>query len=45
MIAYAGYMVVDHAKWADNVKVQQTIPFLQLAGNQDKNFCPLFHFS
>lgn len=35
MIAYAGYMPVDHKNWADNVKVQQTIPFLQLAGNHD----------
>ena len=28
MIAYAGWMPTDHAKWADNVKVQQQIPFL-----------------
>jgi predicted esterase len=41
MVAYAGWMPTDHAKWANNIAVQQTIPFLQLAGSNDKNFCPL----
>jgi predicted esterase len=45
MIAYAGWMPTDHAKWADNVKVQQQIPFLQMAGKNDANFCPLSYFS
>ena len=45
MVAYDGWMPTDHAKWADNVKVQQTIPFLQMAGSNDANFCPLSHFS
>ena len=45
MIAYAGYMVSDHSNWTKNTSVQQQIPFLQLAGNKDVNFCPLSYAS
>jgi len=45
MIAYAGWMPVNKTNWVDNSDVVRNVKFLQLAGQDDYDFCPLSYTS